>query len=54
MTLAAAPQCDGKHVVLGRVENAAGLELLHRIDSLAATASGAPAAEVVIAECGVL
>ena len=54
VSLGAAPQCDGKHVVLGRVVNEEGLELLGRIDEVAASESGAPAADVVIADCGQL
>ena len=55
VTLAAAPQCDGKHVVFGRVRNgAAGLELLKKIDELAATESGTPKQSVLIADCGQL
>lgn len=54
VTLGPAPQCDGKHVVLGRVTNAAGMALLQRIDELAATESGVPATEVLIADCGEL
>lgn len=53
ITLGPAPQCDGKHVVLGRVEPE-GLSLLQTINDLAASDSGAPAAEVVIADCGQL
>jgi cyclophilin family peptidyl-prolyl cis-trans isomerase len=52
VTLAAAPQCDGKHVVLGRVVE--GLELVARIGVEAATPSGAPALDVVIGDCGLL
>lgn len=36
ITLAAAPQCDGKHVVLGRV--AEGMAVLQRISKLDAFA----------------
>ena len=52
VTLAAAPQCDGKHVVLGRVVE--GLELVAHIAAEAATPSGAPALDVVIGDCGLL
>ncbi|GAX79376.1 hypothetical protein CEUSTIGMA_g6818.t1 [Chlamydomonas eustigma] len=51
-TLAAAPQCDGKHVVFGKVVE--GLDLLIRIDQEAATADGTPSCEVVIAACGMI
>jgi len=54
VTLAAAPQCNGKHVVLGRVTNEAGLELLRAIDALAATENGTPSTEVLISDCGIL
>eukprot|EP00053_Salpingoeca_punica_P006745 m.63202 g.63202 ORF g.63202 m.63202 type:complete len:243 (+) comp13834_c0_seq2:61-789(+) len=50
-TLAAAPQCDGKHVVFGKVVQ--GLEVLQRLNEVA-TASGDPTQAVVIADCGVL
>eukprot|EP00887_Chlorella_sp_A99_P005119 scaffold25.g5119.t1 len=52
LTLAAAPACDGKHVVIGRVVE--GLEVLQRIDAEAASAGGEPRVEVMIADCGVL
>mmetsp|Transcript_19588 Transcript_19588/g.35330 ORF Transcript_19588/g.35330 Transcript_19588/m.35330 type:complete len:242 (-) Transcript_19588:252-977(-) len=51
-TLAAAPQCDGKHVVFGKVVE--GLDILQRIDSEAASADGTPKVPVSIADCGVL
>ena len=54
VTLGAAPQCDGKHVVLGKVVNAEGLEFLKKIDELAASPSGEPRAHVLIANCGEL
>lgn len=52
ITLSPAPQCDGKHVVLGKVINSEGLEFLKKIDELAASESGTPGAEVLIADCG--
>jgi peptidylprolyl isomerase len=52
ITLAPAPQCDGKHVVLGKVVNSEGLEFLKKIDALAASESGTPRADVLIADCG--
>eukprot|EP00892_Ulva_mutabilis_P010894 jgi/Ulvmu1/8177/UM040_0074.1 len=51
-TLAAAPQCDGKHVVFGRVLE--GIEVLKRIDAEAASDDGAPKVPVTIVDCGVL
>eukprot|EP00775_Hariotina_reticulata_P006818 gene6818-7034_t len=51
-TLGPAPQCDGKHVVFGKVLE--GLEILTRIDKEAAGANGVPKVDVTIAECGVL
>ncbi|KAI8469230.1 MAG: cyclophilin [Monoraphidium minutum] len=51
-TLAPAPQCDGKHVVFGRVLE--GLEVLQRIDAEAGSADGTPRTDVAIADCGVL
>mmetsp|Transcript_4909 Transcript_4909/g.10541 ORF Transcript_4909/g.10541 Transcript_4909/m.10541 type:complete len:240 (-) Transcript_4909:762-1481(-) len=51
-TLAAAPQCDGKHVVFGKVVE--GLDILKRIDEEAASADGTPKVDVVIGACGVL
>ncbi|GLI64847.1 hypothetical protein VaNZ11_008230, partial [Volvox africanus] len=49
-TLAAAPQCNGKHVVLGKVVE--GLEILARIDAEAASQDGNPRLDVTIADCG--
>ncbi|EFJ47518.1 hypothetical protein VOLCADRAFT_61255 [Volvox carteri f. nagariensis] len=49
-TLAAAPQCDGKHVVFGKVVE--GLDILARIDSEAASPDGSPRVDVTIADCG--
>lgn len=51
VTLGPAPQCDGKHVVFGRVVE--GLEVLTAINAQASP-SGTPKADVVIADCGVL
>lgn len=53
-TLAAAPQCDGKHVVIGKVVNEEGLKLLQVIDEVAASDSGKPLSDVIIANCGQL
>lgn len=51
-TLAPAPQCDGKHVVFGRVTS--GLDVLARIDAEAASDSGEARVHVTITDCGVL
>lgn len=51
LTLAAAPRCDGKHVVVGKVVE--GIEILERIEREAASESGAPLVRVAIADCGV-
>ena len=48
-TLAPAPQCDGEHVVFGRVVS--GLEVLRAVEAHG-SASGEPAVEVTISECG--
>lgn len=45
-----APQCDGKHVVFGRV--VAGFEVLDAVEAAAGTASGEPAVPVSITACG--
>lgn len=50
ITLAPAPQCDHKHVVLGKVVS--GLDILKRIDAEAASADGAPRVPVRISACG--
>lgn len=52
ITLAPAPQCDGKHVVLGKVVNSEGMEFLKKIDELASSENGMPQVEVLIADCG--
>lgn len=54
VTLASAPQCDGKHVVLGKVVNPEGLELLQHIDEMAASENGVPVKDIVISDCGQL
>jgi peptidylprolyl isomerase len=48
------PQCDGKHVVFGRVLNASGLDLLRYINDHVASESGDPLMDVYITECGEL
>lgn len=50
VTLAPAPQCDGKHVVFGRVVS--GMAVLRHIEQLAGSADGCPKASVVITNCG--
>lgn len=52
VTLAAAPRCDGKHVVVGRVVE--GLEVLERIEAEAATETGVPRVRVAVADCGIV
>lgn len=52
ITFAAAPQCDGKHVVVGRVVD--GLEVLQQIEELAASTDGTPRTGVVCTDCGQL
>lgn len=51
-TLGPAPQCDGKHVVFGKVVQ--GLEVLQKINDTAASSDGTPLQDVTIADCGVL
>ncbi|KDD72252.1 cyclophilin type peptidyl-prolyl cis-trans isomerase, partial [Helicosporidium sp. ATCC 50920] len=50
-TLGAAPACNGKHVVLGKVVQ--GEEVLKRIDREAASPSGEPRVAVWVEDCGV-
>jgi peptidylprolyl isomerase len=54
ITLAAAPACDGKHVVVGRVVE--GLEVLQAVEAAAASegGGGAPRVRVAVGGCGVL
>lgn len=49
ITLAAAPQCDGKHVIFGQVVS--GWEVLEAAEKLGST-SGEPTASVTITDCG--
>ena len=51
LTLAPAPQCDGKHVVFGSVVD--GLDVLDAIEAVGSS-TGAPTAPVVIGACGLL
>lgn len=50
LTLGSAPQCDGKHVVFGRVVS--GMSVLRSIEERAGSAAGAPTTTVTITECG--
>jgi len=50
ITFKAAPQCDGKHVVFGRVVS--GFDVINAAEGLG-TASGEPTAPIVITDCGV-
>lgn len=52
LTLGPALQCDGKHVVVGRV--IAGLNILKRINQEAASPDGQPLTPVWISDCGLL
>ena len=47
-----APQCDGKHVVFGRVVE--GLDILRRVNAEAASGDGKPLVDVAIGACGLL
>lgn len=51
ITLGAAPKCDGKYVVFGKVCN--GLDIIQRINEEAASSDGKPRQDVTITECGV-
>lgn len=53
-TLRPASQCDGKHVVVGRVANAKGVAFLEKINQVAASADGTPRADVILQDCGEL
>ena len=52
ITLAPAPQADGKHVVIGRVVE--GLDVLERIARDAASDGGDPLVRVAVGGCGEL
>ncbi|EFN54797.1 hypothetical protein CHLNCDRAFT_13673, partial [Chlorella variabilis] len=52
ITFGPAPQCDGKHVVIGRVVE--GLDVLKQIEELAASSDGTPRTDVVVVDCGQL
>jgi cyclophilin family peptidyl-prolyl cis-trans isomerase len=54
VTLAVAAPCDGKHVVLGKVVNPLGLELLRQIDETATSVDGIPVKDILISDCGQL
>jgi peptidylprolyl isomerase len=51
VTLDKAPQCDGKHVIVGRVVN--GLDVVRQI-AACASPDGTPTCKVWVADCGVL
>lgn len=52
VTFAAAPQLDGKHVVVGRAVD--GLEVLDAMEAVAGDGDGPPLKAIVIADCGQL
>ena len=52
LTLAASPECDGKHVAFGRLVT--GLALLRRIENLSVDSEDRPFDAVVISGCGTL
>lgn len=56
ITFGPAPQCDGKHVVIGRVQNQDGLAFLKRMEEIAAADKDgeSPRDDVIIADCGEL
>ena len=54
VTLKPAPQCDSKHVVIGRVINPEGISFLKTVNDIAATESGSPAKDVTVLDCGQL
>lgn len=54
LTLAPAPNCDGKHVVLGLCEDPEGLAILKRINDECASKDGTPVKTVTILSCGLL
>lgn len=53
-TLGPASQCDGKHVVIGKVVNDEGIAFLNRINEVAAGDDGTPRKDVIISDCGVV
>ena len=52
ITCAKADWLDGKHVVFGRVLDAASMLVVRKVEHLPASAAGKPSVEVVISECG--
>ena len=52
VTFAAAPQLDGKHVVVGRVVE--GLEVLDAMEAVAGDGDGPPLKAIRVADCGQL
>jgi cyclophilin family peptidyl-prolyl cis-trans isomerase len=51
LTLAATPQCDGKHVVFGRLLS--GWDVLRAAEALGDKRTGIPRCSVTITECGI-
>lgn len=54
ITFAPAPHLDGKHVVFGRLMDAASLAVLRKIEAVPVGANARPRLEVVVSECGEL
>ena len=52
ITLAAAPECDGKHVAFGRLIG--GIPLLRRLEALPTDAADRPTEAALISDCGEL
>lgn len=51
LTFGPAPQCDGKHVVFGRVVE--GMDVLDAVEAVG-TKDGCPTAAVIVSQCGTL
>jgi cyclophilin family peptidyl-prolyl cis-trans isomerase len=54
ITTGAAPHLDGKHVVLGRVLDAASMLVVRKIEAVPVAAGNKPKLDVIVAECGEL
>lgn len=50
LTLAPAPQCDGKHVVFGSMVS--GWSVLDALEACAGDKNGTPSADIVVTDCG--